>query len=149
MNRKLACLLFLGLSLSSCDFISFTRRQSDDEILLQQEVRGYYTEVEQAFAAGNPQALASLFSSDITHPMTQPEILAWGQKFFAANKNAHFKIEKLTIDEISYIRAVVTLTYKVETPSGKGDFAGTEIDTLAKQHGHWYVASWDKVVPLK
>ena len=148
MNRK-AAILLLASALAGCANISFSRKQTPDELRLAQEVHDYYTEIGSAFAAGNSSGLASLFSSDITHPMSQPEILAWAHKFFGQNRNAHFKVEKLDIDELSYIRAVVTLNYKVETPSGKGNFGGVERDVLTRQRGHWYMAEWEKVPPSK
>ncbi|MBI3551799.1 MAG: nuclear transport factor 2 family protein [Elusimicrobia bacterium] len=140
------CLAVAALG-SACAGISFGRRVTDDEVILQQEIHSYYNQVQEAFATANPDALVSLFSPSITHPMSHQEIKAWAEKFFKENRNGHFKIEKLSFEGLSYIKASVVLTYKVETPEHKGDFGGTERDTLVKDHGHWYVAGWDKVDP--
>jgi hypothetical protein len=138
--------LLVGLSgLLSCSYISFQRPPTDDEILLRQSLKAYYNEVQSAFAAGNPAALASLFSPSITRPMTQGEIRAWADKFFAEHGRARFKIKGLEIEELSFVRAVVTLTYSVETPDGKGGFAGTERDILERARGRWSIAAWDKL----
>ncbi len=146
-SRRLAAslaLLWAGL-LAGCGYISFSRTATTDEIVLQQELRNFYGELKGAFATGNADALAGLYDPSITHPMTQPEILAWGRKFFADNRTAHLRIEKTSVDELSYIRAVVTVSYKVETSRGKDDFSGSERDVLVKHRGRWYIASWDKV----
>lgn len=134
----------LGAFLIGCGYISFGRRVTDDEMLLQQEILDFYNGVQRAFAAGNPDALAGLFSPSITHPMTHKEIHAWAEKFFGENKNASFRIEKLAFEQLGHVQAVVTLSYQVETQGGKGDFGGTERDTLVKHRRHWYISSWEK-----
>ena len=147
MRRPLALLAPVVLLAAACGGISFGRRVTDDERILQQEIHSYYDQVQSAFATGNGDGLASLFAPSITHPMTHKEIKAWADKFFKENRNGHFKIEKLDFEGLSYIKASVVLTYKVETPGGKGDFGGVERQTLTKDHGHWYTAAWDKVDP--
>lgn len=146
MNRRgWALALFIGVSAAACDYISFSRWASPDEVRLQEELRGYYGELKGVFAMGNSQALAGLFDASITRPMTQEQILAWGQNFFSENRTAVFRIDKFEVEELGYQRAVVMLTYRVETPGGKGDFGGTERDTLVKRRGRWYVSAWEKV----
>lgn len=139
----LATLLLAGLG--ACGYVSFGRKVGTAEWILQQEIRSYYDNVQLAFAAGNPQALAGLFDPGIAKPMTQTEILAWGEKFFGEHKKARFRIEKLVFDELGYLQAVVTLTYRVETPEGRGDFGGTERDALVKRRGRWYISAWEKL----
>jgi hypothetical protein len=147
--RKPTAVLVLIIStlVSGCGYISFARPVTQDETIVQEEIKGFYNKVQEAFATGNPDALTSLFSPSITHPMTHDQIAAWAQKFFADNKNGHFRILKFSIDGFSYINATVTLTYKVETPGQTGDFGATERNTLVKDHGQWYIMSWDKVDP--
>ena len=145
LKKLLGAWALLAAGLAGCGYISFSRPATTDEIVLREELKGFYGELRGAFAAGNADALAGLYEPSIVHPMTQPEILAWGRKFFADNTTAHLRIDKLSIDEMSYIRAVVTLDYKVETQRGKDDFAGSERDVLVKHHGRWYIASWDKL----
>jgi hypothetical protein len=145
--RRPASLLSLiaALSLAGCGWISFRKPPSDDETRLTREVKAFYTEIQRAFAVGNAQALTSLFDPSITRPMTKPEVQAWAETFFAAHGRARFKILSLTIEDIGFLRAVVTLKYQVEPADGKGGFGATEEDTLVKRTGHWYVASWEKV----
>jgi hypothetical protein len=147
MRRPFFLLLPVLCLASACGGVSFGRRVSDDEMIIKQEIHSYYDQIQGAFATANPDALAGLFSPSITHPMTHKEIKDWADKFFKENRNGHFKIEKIAFEGLSYIKASVVLTYKVETPDGKGDFGGTERDTLTKDHGHWYTAAWDKVDP--
>jgi len=145
--RALAPLCLTLLFTAACGGISFGRKVTDDEVIIQQEIHSFYNQVQEAFATANPDALASLFAPSITHPMNHKEIEDWANKFFVQNKNGHFKIEKLEFEGLSYIKASVVLNYKIETPDGKGDFGGAERDTLTKDHGHWYIAGWDKVDP--
>ena len=91
--RRLS-LAFLLLA-SGCGYVSFGRRVSQEETILIQEIRSYYGQVQRAFAAGNAQALAGLFDSSIVKPMTHAQIVAWGEKFFAENGPARFRIESL------------------------------------------------------
>lgn len=142
---RLAPALVAAALLSGCGYVGFGRGVTTDEMILQQEIRSFYNDVQRAFTVSNPDALASLFDPSITHPMTHAEIKAWGEKFFGEHKDSRFKIEKLEFNELGYLQAVVTLTYKVETPDGKGGFGGTEEDKLVKRRKRWYVASWDKV----
>src|SRR5271155_5553324 len=133
--RVLPLCLAAGVLASACGGISFGRKVSDDELILQQEIHDYYNKIGEAFASANPDGLTALFDPSITHPMTHKEIEDWANNFFKENKNGHFKIAKLDIETLSYIKASVVLTYKVETPEHKGDFGGTERDLLIKDHG--------------
>lgn len=142
-----AAVLAAACLLSSCGYVSFAKPQTADEIALKAEVREYYDQVAQAFAAGNPDALASLYSSSIVHPMTQDQIRDWGKKFFGDHGPSHFKLRKIAFDELSYVRAVVTLSYAVETKGATGDFAGAERDELVRHQGRWFVVAWEKVPP--
>lgn len=142
-----AVLLILSQLVCGCGYISFARPVTQDETIVQEEIKGFYNKIQEAFASGNADSLTGLFAPSITHPMTHDQIGAWAQKFFTDNKNGHFRIDKFSIDNFSYINATVTITYKVETPDQKGDFGGAERDTLMKDHGQWYVAAWDKVDP--
>jgi hypothetical protein len=140
--------LALGLAaalLLACGYVSFNRGVGKDEMILQQEIQAYYNETAAAFAAGNPQALADLFDPAIIKPMNHDQILAWAQKFFAEHSNGHFRVESLVFDKLGYLAAEVTLTYKVETADGKGDFGGVERDTLVKRRDHWYVSGWERI----
>lgn len=133
-----------ALSLAGCGIISFEKPRSVDEIAIEQSLRSYYTDLERAFAVGNAEALAQLYSPSITDPMTQEEIRQWAEKFFADHGRAQFH-PKLEIDQLAYIHAQVTVTYTVQTPDGKGSFSGTEVDTLARNRGRWAIVSWKKV----
>lgn len=137
--------LALALLASGCGWVSFGRRMSDDELRLRSEVKSYYGQVARAFAAGNPDALASLFDPSIARPMSHAEVKTWAQGFFAKNGRAGFRVESLEIESIGPAEAVVLLRYRVETPDGKGDFAGTERDTLSRRKGRWYIAAWEKL----
>ena len=141
----MASIFGLALALGGCGYVSFARRMSDQELLLRSDVRAYYSAVQLAFAVGNPQGLTALFSPSITHPMSYAEIEAWARKFFSENKSAHFRVLRLDIEEIGPAQAVVALTYKVETRDGKGDFGGTERDTLVREKGRWLTSAWDKL----
>lgn len=136
--------LLLSVGLVGCGWISFRKPPSDDELRLSEEVRSYYTEVQRAFAAGNAQALSALFDAGIAWPMTKAQVEDWAETFFAEHGRAHFRILELTIDDLGLARAVVTLKYAVETPDGKGGFAGSERDTLVRRAGRWYTASWER-----
>jgi len=130
---------------SSCGYVSFGRKVSDDELRLRSDVRAYYDEVVQVFAAGNADALALLFDAAIAKPMTREQILAWGKKFFGEHGPASFKVEKVEHERLGYENAVVLLTYRVETKDGKGNFGGVERDYLVKRGRRWVVASWEPV----
>jgi hypothetical protein len=134
-----------AILLSGCGSIGFQKHLTDDELRLQREVRDYYAQVQRAFAAGNSQALASLFDASIVKPMTKKEIEAWGEKFFGEHGRGAFKLKSLTLDDLGRERAVVTIKYEVTTPTGKGGFGGTEQDTLVKRSGRWYTAEWEKL----
>ncbi len=142
-------LLIAAVALSGCGYVSFARKVSDDELRLRSGVRSYYDEVVQAFAAGNPAALTMLFDGAIAKPMTREQIQAWGVKFFAENGPAAFKVERVEYERLGYENAVVLLTYRVKTKTGKGDFGGTERDTLVKHGKHWVVTEWEKADPPK
>ena len=132
---------------SSCSWVTvgFGRAVSDDELRLRADVRAYYDDVVQAFAAGNPDALAQLFDAAIAKPMTHAQILDWGRKFFGEHGTASFKIEKFEYERLGYENAVILLTYRVETKTGKGAFGGTERDYLVKRGKRWIVTAWEKV----
>lgn len=132
--------------LGSCSYVAldFSKPLSPREIALEQEIRSLYAQVQAAFAAGNADLLTDLFSPSITHPMTHEEIRAWSRDFFARNGRARFHIQSFSFDKLSYVQPVVTLKYRVETPSGKDDFGAVETDTLAQINGRWYIAAWDK-----
>ena len=139
--------LVLGAAaaLASCSYftLDFSKPMSSREIALEQEIRLFYAQVQTAFAAGNAEALTDLFFPSITHPMTHEEIRAWSRGFFERNGRARFHIQSFNIDKLSYVNPVVTVKYRVETPSGKDDFGAVETDTLAQLNGRWYIASWD------
>lgn len=141
--RPIAAAL-LALALGGCGLISFRKPPTDEELALTHSVRAYYGEVQRAFAAGNAQALSSLFDPSITRPMSKPEIDAWAEKFFADHGRARFHILAFSIDDVGYEKAEVTLKYAVETVDGKGGFAATEHDTLVKREGRWYTRSWER-----
>ena len=145
--RKFLPVLGALLVLGGCGYVSFRPPPTQDELITRGEIKSFYERLAQAFAIGNPDALSSLFSPSITHPMTMEQIRDWSRKFFAEHGKAHFKVLKLSIESLSYINAVVVLTYQVDTPDGKGSFGDTERDSLVRSHGQWYVASWDKVDP--
>lgn len=143
MRRRM--FLAFAAGLAGCGWIGFRRPPTDDELRLSAEVRSYYTQVQGAFAGGDAQALSSLFDAGIVAPMTKAQVDAWAEKFFAEHGRARFRILALEIDDLGLQRAVVTLKYAVETPDGKGGFAGTERDTLVRRGGRWYTAAWEKL----
>ncbi|MEK7234356.1 MAG: hypothetical protein AAB268_11110 [Elusimicrobiota bacterium] len=130
--------------LSTCGYVSFGRKVSDDELRLRSSVRAYYGEVVQAFAAGNPESLPLLFDAAITHPMTREQITSWGKDFFAKHGPANFKVLRVEYERLSYENAVVLLTYRVETKDGNGNFGGSERNFLTKHGRRWVVTSWEK-----
>ena len=142
-------LLIAAVALSGCGYVSFGRKVSDDELRLRSSVRAYYDEVVQAFAAGNPDSLTMLFDGAISKPMTREQIQAWAKKFFTENGPASFKIERVEYERLGYENAVVLLTYRVTTRSGKGNFGGTERDILVKRGKRWVVTEWEKAEPVK
>lgn len=141
--------LIAAMLLSACGYVSFGRKVSDDELRLRSDVRAYYDEAVQAFAAGNADALALLFDAAIAKPMTREQISAWGRDFFAAHGPASFKVEKVEYERLGYENAVVLLAYRVETRDGKGNFGGTERDYLTKRGRRWAITSWEKVSDRK
>lgn len=138
-------LLAAALLASSCGYVSFGRKVSQDELRLRSDVRAYYDEVAQAFAAGNADALALLYDPAIARPMTREKILAWGKGFFGEHGTASFKVEKIEYERLGYENAVILLTYRVTTPDGRGSFGGTERDYLIKRSRRWVVTAWEKV----
>lgn len=142
-----ALLLASSLALGGCGFVSFQRPRTDQELILRGQVRYFYSQIQLAFAEGNPDALTVLFSPSITRPMSYAEVQAWARRFFSENKTARFRILRLEIEQLGPVQAVVLLTYKVQTPDGKGDFGGTERDTLSQSGGRWSIVAWDKVAP--
>lgn len=138
-------LLIAAAALSAaCGHVSFGRVVSDDELRLRADVRAYYDEAAQAFAAGNAESLALLFDAAITKPMTRERITAWGREFFGKHGSASFKVERIEYERLGHESAVVLLAYRVETKDGKGDFGGVERDYLSKRGRHWVVTSWEK-----
>jgi hypothetical protein len=135
----------IALCLAGCGWISFRKPPTDDELRVERELRLYYTEIKRSFAVGNSQALASLFDSSITRPMSKPEIERWGEDFFKAHGRASFTIQKFELDELGADRAAVTIRYRVDTPDGQGSFSGAETDELIKKSGRWYIAGWEKL----
>jgi hypothetical protein len=140
-------LLIAASLLASCGYVSFGRKVSDDELRLRADVRAYYDEAAQAFAAGNAEALTLLFDAAIAKPMTREKIEAWGKDFFAKHGPASFKVEGVEYERLGYENAVVLLTYRVETRDGTGDFGGVERDYLSKRGRRWVITSWEKVPP--
>lgn len=134
----------LSAAEAGCGWVSFERRLSDQEYAARSEIRVYYEQVQTVYAAGNAQALAGLYDPGITQPMTRAQILAWGEKFFGENTAVRFKVLRLEFDVVGAGRAVVTLTYRVITEGGRGDFSGTETDILEKHGGRWKMMSWEK-----
>lgn len=131
--------------LSSCGYVSFGRKVTDDELRLRSDVRAYYDEVARAFATGNADALTLLFDGAIAKPMTREQIAAWGKDFFAKHGAAKFKVETVEYERLGYENAVVLLTYRVETKDGTGDFGGVERDHLTKRGRRWVITAWEKV----
>ena len=74
--RRSAVLLAAGaaLLLCGCIHVSFRRASTPEESVLEAEIRRYYWNVAAAFASGDADALAALFSPSITRPMTQSQI---------------------------------------------------------------------------
>jgi hypothetical protein len=142
--RRVLLLVLLAAG-SACVWLDMGRRVSDDERRIQRELEAYYVEAAAAFATGSAEALAALYDPAISKPMTLPQIRDWGVKFFGEHGPARFKVEKLEFDRVGYENAVVTLTYKVETKTGKGDFGGVEQDVFVKKKGRWLMTEWEKV----
>ncbi|UPT73267.1 MAG: hypothetical protein M0D55_15460 [Elusimicrobiota bacterium] len=140
----MAILLFAG-----CAYVSFGRKVGDDELRARADVRAYYDEVAQTFAAGNAEALALLFDAAINKPMTREGILAWARKFFGEHGGARFKVERIEYERLGRENAVVLLTYRVETKDGRGSFGGTERDVLVKRGRRWTMTEWEKADPPK
>jgi len=144
--RRSAAVAAAALVLTGCGFsVNFGRKVSEEELILRDEIRAYYSEAAAAFAAGNAGALAELYEPGISHPMTKDQILAWGEDFFKKHGPARFKVEKLDFEGVGHVQAEVLLTYRVETRDGDGSFGGTERDRLVKRGRRWSMASWDKV----
>lgn len=143
MRRALLLgLLALG---GACVRLDMGRKLSDDELRLRRELEAYYMQASAAFAAGSPQALAALYDPSIRKPMTLEQIEAWGATFFREHGPARFKVEKLEFDRLGHRDALVTLRYRVETRTGKGDFGGVEQDEFVKKDGRWLMTGWEKV----
>lgn len=140
-------LLLVLLSVGACVRLDLGRRVSDDELRLRRELEGYYIDAAAAFAAGSPEALAALYDPAITKPMTLAQIRKWGEDFFGKHGPARFKVEKLEFDRLGYESAVVTLTYRVETRSGEGNFGGVEQDEFVKRRGRWLMTKWENIPP--
>ncbi len=137
----------LALTLAGCGGLTFEfgRKVSNEELILRDELRAYYSEVAETFAAGNAEALSQLFDPGISHPMTQEQIRAWGDDFFKTHGPAGFKVVNLEFEKVGHIAAEVVLTYRVVTRDGQGSFAGVERDRLVKRGRRWSVTAWDKL----
>lgn len=136
----------LALVPASCGWLSFEKRKTEQELALEQSVRGYYDEVTQAFASGDSERLASLFSPAIAKPMTREQIAAWGRDFFRDHGPARFTVEKLEFDALGPRRAEALLTYRVSTRTGQGSFGGRELDVLERtEGGRWRISEWEKL----
>lgn len=143
---RLVTLALAALALSACGItLDFSRKVSNEELILRDEIRAYYGEVAGTFAAGNGSALVELFEPGIAKPMTREQIKAWADDFFGKNGPARFKVEKLDFEKLGHVSAEVVLTYRVETRDGKGSFGGAERDFLVKRGRRWSVASWEKL----
>ncbi len=138
-------LLLVLLAVGACVRLDLGRRVSDDELRLRRELEGYYVDAAAAFATGSPEALAALYDSSISKPMTLDAIRKWGVEFFGKHGPARFKVEKLEFDRLGYENAVVTLTYRVETKTGEGSFGGVERDEFVKKKGRWLMTAWEKL----
>jgi len=77
--------------------------------------------------------------------MTRDQILAWGNGFFKAHGPAQFKVEKIDLERVGHVSAVVTLAFRVDTRDGRGSFRGVERDELVKRGRRWYIAAWEKL----
>lgn len=141
---RLIALLGAALLAAGCVRLSFAR-EDEDARRLRGEIHAYYAEVAAAFATGSAEALAARFDPAIAKPMTHARIREWGEGFFGEHGPASFKAEKVEFESLGYREAVVVLTYRVKTRSGKGDFAGVERDFLVKRNGRWAVSAWDKL----
>lgn len=125
--------------------LDFSRKVSEEELILQEGIRTYYDTVGAAFAVGNADSLADLYDDGITRPMTKDQIRAWGRDFFAKHGPARFKVEKIDFERTGHVTAVVELTYRVETRDGDGSFRGVERDELVQRARRWYVTAWKKI----
>lgn len=135
-------------ALAGCVTLNFGRPVSQEELILRDQIRGYYTEIAAAFAAGNAGALAGLYDAGIARPMTQEQIRAWAKDFFAKHGPATFKITKIDFERVGHVSAAVTIDYRVDTRDGAGSFSGRERDELVSRTGpSWYVTAWDKLPP--
>jgi ketosteroid isomerase-like protein len=141
----LAGILCAALLTSGCGWISFAKPMSDEEFVLQSEIRNYYDDVSDAFAGGNAGALVGLYDDTIAVPMTRDQILAWATDFFQKHGPARFQVEKIDVDAIGHVSADVVLTYRVETRDGVGSFRGVELDHFLKHGRRWYVSAWEKL----
>lgn len=143
--RALALTLAV-FSFASCGWVSFERRKTEQERALEASVREYYDEVALAFAAGDGERLARMFSPAIAKPMTREQIASWGRDFFREHGPSRFVVEKLEFDQLGSRRAEAVLTYRVVTPKGTGSFSGRELDVLERgEGGKWTIAEWTKI----
>lgn len=146
-----AALGALALLIGACSYlgyISFQKPLTPHEFALQQRIENfYYEDMDSAFFSGNAEALAGLYSPDISVPMNWNQVHAWAVGFFKAHPKAHFKVTNLAIDQMSYVRAVTRVQYSVMTADGTGDFSGYERDILVQSKGSWYIAAWEKLNP--
>ena len=145
MTRTAALCAAAAALLGACVRLDFSRKISDEEYVLRTELRSYYDQVAAAFAGGNAEALAGLFDSAISRPMTREQVAAWGREFFGAHGPARFKVEALDYERVGHVSASVVLSYRVETRDGAGSFRGVERDELVKRRGRWYTASWERL----
>ena len=146
--KKILPLAAAAALLGGCISLNFGRPVTEEELILRAQIRSYYDEVGEAFAAGNADMLANLYDAGIAQPMTQDKILAWGKDFFAKHGPASFKLVKLDYEQVGHVTSVVTIAYRVETRDGDGSFGGTERDHLIQRTGRrWYVTAWEKLPP--
>jgi predicted lipid-binding transport protein (Tim44 family) len=130
---------------AGCGLVKIGPAKPLRQSVAEQELRGYYAQVQQAFARADETALTELFDPAITKPMTRAQIRAWAKEFFTKHGRSRFVIEDLELVDLGPGRAVARLRFRVVTSGGKGDFAGAEMDVLEKRAGLWRVTGWEKV----
>ena len=139
-------LVFFSGACSYIKNISFRKPLTTNEFVLQQQIENfYYEEMTSAFFSANPETLVDLYSPDISVPMNWNQIRVWARKFFKAHSSSHFKVLSLSVDEMSFVRAVVRVRYSILTGEGSGSFSGYERDVLIHKKGNWYISSWEKL----
>jgi hypothetical protein len=138
-------LLFAG-ACSYLGYINFRKPLTPNEFALQQQIENlYYEDMDSAFFSGNVEALAGLYSPEISVPMDWNKIHVWAVNFFKAHPSSHFKVNSISVDQMSYVRAVVRVRYSIVTVDGAGGFSGAERDVLIHKKKHWFISSWEKL----